>query len=404
MDKKSKKTKIINFKKVFFALILVMLIIILGVIIKSGKFEALEGYMYSFAADITGGQATSSNATSSNATSSNATSSNATSSNATSSNATSSNATSSNATSSNATSSNASKPDSSNTSTEKPTSSGTSTEKPTSSSTSTEKPTSSNTSKNGTNTSNNKIITNEKEMEPTIKNEDNIKTEYNNSELTIEVIKEIADNEEIENIIIRLDNNTKISKEIFEAFKGKSKQLTINSGNNQMIFSGETLKEAKEIDANITCNVIDDKSEFKEKLDSGIIVNFANNGQLPGKARIRIKLTDDMKAVLDTNSIFVYFYNEDAKEFIEILEGIDYTEDGFVEFTIEHNSKYVIVDEKIESDQYKEVESNTEQETVSFLESHKIYVLIIGASILVIIIVIVILIVDKKTKGKANNK
>lgn len=364
MDKKSKKTKIINFKKVFFALILVMLIIILGVIIKSGKFEALEGYMYSFAADITEGQATSSDATSSNATSSNATS--------------------SNATSSNATSSNASKPDSSNTSTEKPTST--------------------NTSKNETNTSNNKIITNEKEMEPTIKNEEKIKTEYNNSELTLEVIKKIVDNEEIENIIIRLDNNTKISKEIFEAFKGKSKQLTINSGNNQMIFSGETLKEAKEIDANIICNVIDDKSEFKETLESGIIVNFANNGQLPGKARIRIKLTDDMKAVLDTNSIFVYFYNENTKEFIEILEGIDYTEDGFIEFAIEHNSKYVIVDEKIESNQNKKVETNTEQETVSFLESYKMYVLIIGASILVIIIVTVILIVDKKTKGKANNK
>ena len=94
-------------KKIVFALIIVSLVLAIGIVIKTGKFAKLEGYMYSFAAEIIN-SATESNATSSNvqecATSSNATSSNvqecATSSNATSSNvqecATSSNATSSN--------------------------------------------------------------------------------------------------------------------------------------------------------------------------------------------------------------------------------------------------------------------------------------------------------------------
>ena len=90
-------------KRIVFAVIIVSLVLATGVVIKIGKFEKLEGYMYSFAAEITN-SATDCNATSSNAqdcaTSSNATSSNAqqcaTSSNATSSNATSGNATSSN--------------------------------------------------------------------------------------------------------------------------------------------------------------------------------------------------------------------------------------------------------------------------------------------------------------------
>ena len=89
-------------KRIFFVAIIVSLILATGIVIKTGKFSKLEGYMYSFAMDITN-TATDGNATSCDATSSNATSSNATSGNATSSNATSSDATSNNATSSNIT-------------------------------------------------------------------------------------------------------------------------------------------------------------------------------------------------------------------------------------------------------------------------------------------------------------
>ena len=99
-------------KMIVFLMIVLLIAHVVIIVLGNGKINALEGYLYSFAAgatssDATGSNATSSNATGSNATSSNATGSNATSSNATGSNATSSNATSSNATSSNATSSNA---------------------------------------------------------------------------------------------------------------------------------------------------------------------------------------------------------------------------------------------------------------------------------------------------------
>lgn len=89
-------------KRISFAMVVVALVLVTGLIIKTGKFEKLEGYMYSLAMDINS-SATDTNATSCDATSSNATSCDATSSNATSSNATSCNATSSNATSSNVT-------------------------------------------------------------------------------------------------------------------------------------------------------------------------------------------------------------------------------------------------------------------------------------------------------------
>ena len=54
-----------KFKRLIFAIIIVVLILVLGVVIKTGKLKKLEGYMYSFAAEITD-SATDSNATSSN--------------------------------------------------------------------------------------------------------------------------------------------------------------------------------------------------------------------------------------------------------------------------------------------------------------------------------------------------
>ena len=371
-------------KRIVFAVIIVSLVLAIGVVIKTGKFEKLEGYMYSFAAEITN-SATDSNATSSNAqdcaTSSNATSSNAqdcaTSSNATSSNAqqcaTSSNATDCNATSSNATSSNAQ-------------------------TTETIKVT------------NTKINT--KQNAPATKEPEEIEEEvqkdltYNNSEITQEILENISNTTETQSITINLDNNVNISKQVFEAIKGKEIKLTINAGENQIIFNGNSITTPKDINAKVSYDLANKDTLLKEIVEEGVVINFANNGQLPGIATIRIKVTDEMKKALNMETIFVYHYDENTKELTQMKTNARYKNDGFIEFSINHNSKYLLVNELIEEKEYTvtTAENDEMQNEVSFLESHKMYVLIIGGSILVIIIVSVILIVDKKTKNKANNK
>lgn len=52
-------------KRIVFVVIILTLVLATGVVIRTGKFEKLEGYMYSFAAEIIN-SATDSNATSSN--------------------------------------------------------------------------------------------------------------------------------------------------------------------------------------------------------------------------------------------------------------------------------------------------------------------------------------------------
>ena len=365
-------------KRLVFALIIVSLVLATGVVIKTGKFAKLEGYMYSFAAEIIN-SATDSNATSSNAQDC-ATSSNATSSNAqqcaTSSNATSSNATDCNATSSNATSSNAQ-----TTETIKVTNTQTNTKPST--------PT----------------TTEPEEIEEEVQTD----LTYNNSEITQDILTNISNSTETQSITINLDNNVNISEDIFEAIKGKEIKLNINVGENQIIFNGNDIITPKDINAEISYNLASKDTLLKEIVEEGVVINFANNGQLPGTATIRIKVTDEMKQSLNIETILVYHYDEETKELTQMTANATYKEDGFIEFSINHNSKYLLVNELIEEKEYTVTTGeNTEvKNEVSFLESHKMYIMIIGVSVLAIVIVAIILIVDKKAiakrKAKANN-
>ena len=370
-------------KKIIFVAVIAILILATTIVVKTGKFEKLEGYMYSLAAEITG-TATNPNATDANATDSNATSSNAlecaTGSNvgscATSSNAAGC-ATSGNATDTNATSSNAQITETIIV----------------------------------TNTSVNEEIENV-EPEETVEIDDTDTIEivsYNSSEITSNIIKEIEKNARRQEITINLDSVNIISENLFKAIQGKDVKLIINSGENKIIFKGNDILSPKDIDANISYNLVKNDNLLGDIVSNGIIINFADNGKLPGIATVKIKVNSEISKELDLDTIYVYHYDEELKELIQLENNAIYNEDGFIEFEIKHNSKYLFVDEIIEEKEYVVTTGSVDaKEKVSFLESHKMYIIIIGVSILAIIIVIIILIIDKrgiaKRKANFNNK
>ena len=346
-----------KFKRLIFAIIIVVLILVLGVVIKTGKLKKLEGYMYSFAAEITD-SATDSNATSSNVQGC-------------------------------ATSSDAKSDNTQVTETIKVTN------------TQTE-------SKQNTSTPS----TSQTKKEP-----EEVKTEtkktaetgliYNNSEITPEILEKISNNTELQNITINLDENVNISRDVFMAIKEKNIKLTVNTGENQIIFDGNNIEITKDINAEISYNLVNKDSLLKEIVQEGVVINFANNGELPGTALIRIKATEELKQALDMDTILVYYYNEETKELTQMTDDAIYNEDGYIEFSINHNSKYLLVNKLIEEKEYSVTTTSgdvKEKDKVSFLESHKMYVIIIGVSILAIIVVVVILIVDKKAKNKTRTK
>ncbi|CDB31533.1 lPXTG-motif cell wall anchor domain protein [Clostridium sp. CAG:575] len=345
MSQKKKNSFSTSIKMIVFLIIVLLIARVAMIIFGNGKVNTIEGYLYSFASSATEADATSSDATSSDATSSDATSCDATSSDATSSNVQNSEAI-----------------------------------------------------KQQQHLQQIQQVVEEKEEEEKTTLKETVT--YRNDELTSKLIAEITESENIKTIIINADDSPKISSDIFKAIQNTYKQLVITYKDNEFVFNGRNIKNPKDIDASISVNSIQTDIDISKIVKSnGIVVSFEPNGELPGVAKVRIKSTDTLKKNIDGNKVYAYYYDEQNKNFILMSEDVKLSEDEYYEFAIEHNSKYILVNEKVDETLlagYIAPTQNNQKETVSFLESHKAYIMIIGMCIFAIVLISVIVIVDKR--------
>lgn len=220
---------------------------------------------------------------------------------------------------------------------------------------------------------------------------------YNNEDVTEEVIKEITASKILKKVIINADTKSIISSDLFNAIKGRDIQLVINYKGNQYEFNGNEIEFSKDIDVSIKSYLLSEENDIKEIVGKdGIILSFMSNGNLPCKAKIRIKQTSEMKRVLGIESIYVYYFDEDTSKFEEVAKNINLDSQNYYEFSLTHNSEFLLTNEELDE---KLIQKNDE-EVVSFLMSSKVYLLLIMLAILVIVVVIVVIIVYNRNKRK----
>jgi len=222
--------------------------------------------------------------------------------------------------------------------------------------------------------------------------------EYNNENITDKVLSDISKSKAT-SIVINADGKSIVSKALFNTLKGKEKDLIIKYKGNELVFCGKEIVNAKDIDVSV--NVYDTTNEeVKETIGSminkGIVIDYKSNGYLPGRALTRIKATDVMENNIG-NNIYVYYYNETSNKFELIAENISLTKDGYYEFNISHNSKYVLVNGELDSSIV--CESTEDGNVVSFVQGNATYLLLVILAVVVIITVVIILVVNKKRQN-----
>ena len=222
---------------------------------------------------------------------------------------------------------------------------------------------------------------------------------YNNKDINDDIIKKIYNGTDNLEVTIDANDDSVISSELFNSIKGTKKKLIINYKDNQIIFCGNDIEESKSIDANISTNIIKEDNDISKLIEDGVVVNFSSNGNLPGSALVRIKITDEMKNAFGNSKIYVYYYNEDSNKFNEIEKEISAT-NGYYEFTISHNSKYVLTNTEIDDSLITTDTANI----VGFQQSNKTYIAMIVVSILLIAAVIALIIYIKKNNNKTSKK
>ena len=231
---------------------------------------------------------------------------------------------------------------------------------------------------------------------------------YNNEDLTNNIITDLYNAKGTATINISADTNPIISDELFNAIKGTEKKLVITYNDNQLIFKGKDISTSKSIDVSITTSTIETDSNIGKLVSDGIVLDFAANGNLPGNAQVRIKITDEMKSKLGKEKVYVYHYNTECDDFTEIATEVKPTSDGYYEFNMSHNSEYILVNTKLDDS----LLSDGAENKVHFQRSDKVNLLLIGLGLILAIVVIVIIIFVKKKsktetpkiKDNTNNK
>ena len=150
-------------------------------------------------------------------------------------------------------------------------------------------------------------------------------------------------------------NNDVLSKDVFGAIAGKNKTIAVESDGIQWIFEGEEIDESKIKDINLGTTIEEkwfSESDVNDEIaweQNAVVLQFADNGDLPGKATIRVKIDPVFKDYIGTENLYVYYYDNTTKEFKEIAAGLNTQSDGYIEFTITHNSDFVITSGPIET-------------------------------------------------------
>ena len=214
----------------------------------------------------------------------------------------------------------------------------------------------------------------------------------------IKKIKKLQDNIVIE---INAEANPIIREDLFKAISGSNKTIVIKYKDIEWTFNGLDIKEPKQI--NVSTSLYDLKEDdtlASNKYYKGFILDFADNKKLPGKCLIKVYNSELMAKIMNKENANIYYLNEETGKYDVIKLGSEYSTDGYYEFYIEHNSKYLITKDKIDSKYVSNVRTN-----INDVENGKLNsILAIGvpAAIVTIVLfgIIIFLINDRKRLKK----
>ena len=220
-----------------------------------------------------------------------------------------------------------------------------------------------------------------------------------NSKITTDTVEKIKELES--NVVIEIDAsaNPIITKELFESIKETNKTFVIKYNNVEWTFNGLDVKNAKQIDVSTSIYNVTEEDALSGKVKSGLVLDFADNDKLPGKCLIKLYNNEQIAQILNKNNANVYYFNEKTKKFDEIKLNAEYNTEGYYEFYVDHNSKYVITTEKLDDSLISEktTDSNKSSKGISL---NTILLIAIPSAIVIILLIVFIL----AKKNKKNNK
>ncbi len=220
--------------------------------------------------------------------------------------------------------------------------------------------------------------------------------EKNTVEYSEEKILEEIENGVENNIYVTVEEDEKIKtvdKSILKKLKETKKIITyeVVNSENELLYSitinGKNIKDtSKVLNFNMTF-----KSNYKTLIDKLannkelIYLNFSNDIELPGEISVKVFVSDKFK---NGKKLYLYYYNEKDNKLENIAKNLT-VKSGYVEFTLEHTSEYVLSD--------TDFDAKESDEKTNFIFK---FIIPVAAGLLAMIVFVVVALVIKKKKNK----
>ncbi len=169
-------------------------------------------------------------------------------------------------------------------------------------------------------------------------------------------------------------------KEVFDKIKGTDKVLVFEDEGFQWVFNGAEVDMAKDVNLKILVVPLyletqSNRDSMQEVFDDAKVVSllFSPNGKLPAPAKIKIKLDYTLRNYLGVKELYIYYYNENTGFLERVGEKIYIDGEGYITFTVSHNSRYMmsatkIDGKKVELSSSKKILENIDTETTDAVE------------------------------------
>ena len=166
-----------------------------------------------------------------------------------------------------------------------------------------------------------------------------------------EFVDQIAGADEDAHIVADFSGDATLPATAFEAIAGTDKTLDLVSDGVTWRFNGnDIINDLKDIDLNVEIKPVEEHpSDAAQQIQTAlegapaVVMQFPENGELPGKATIQIKLDHTLREYLGSErGLYVYYFNNQTGMFELIASDLVIISDTYVEFTITHCSNYVL--------------------------------------------------------------
>ena len=154
------------------------------------------------------------------------------------------------------------------------------------------------------------------------------------------------------NVLVNYNSsNDTLPQEVFDKIKGTNATLTLEENGVQWIFNGNDITgDTKDIHLDVNFKKLSEtKSGNKQDIAQTVgdksvaVINFPENGVLPGKATVRVKVDAAMRSFIGKNEgLYIFYYDKTENKFVEIAKNLVVQSDEYIEFDITHCSDYVL--------------------------------------------------------------